>query len=1811
MRVYCGRTAAAFLLRKLSAALLLTGLCAGSAWVAAGQAPMTFPVTAVGQSSAAVAVSVTLTATGTAAAPQVRTQSVMGGDFALAPGGSCVAGMNAMQGLSCTVQVVFQPTAPGVRLGAVVLLDNNGNVLGETNMTAVGQGPLAALDPGNINTVAGDGDWIYRGDGGPATLSPVFLPTGVVVDAAGNLYLSDSNNNRVRRVDAVTGIITTVAGNGTLGYSGDGGPATAAMVSTPAGLAMDGAGNLYIADTGNQVIRRVDAVTGTITTVVGQGGVEGYEGDGGPATSANLSFPEAVVLDAAGDLYVSDTGNNVVREVLANGTIVTIAGTGVAGYNGDGIAAKSAELNQPWGLALGQDGSLYIADLTNNLVRKVSPSGVISTVAGTGLPGYAGDLGPATSAALKAPAAVALDPAGDLYIADSGNNRVRKVYASTGWINSICGVDSEQFAGDNGIANIASLYGPYALSFDSGGDLFVADLFHNRVREISATSVLLQYASIRVSRVSDPQTVEVANEGNATLTLTQLPLNNAALDPSTTTCAANSTLTTGVDCAIGASFAPEVVGDPVAGSITVDNNTQATPAKAALAINMSGIVLSVNPTSVSLKTSLTPSPAGATVTFTATVAGGTSLTGTVEFLDGTTPICNVALSGNGAVCATSSLALGNHNITATYSGDDQDAASTSPVVVEVIKQLPNYLITVSPNPAVVGTTVTIAMNASVPTGNQPVGGTMVFYDGQTALGTVAITNGTATFTTSSLSVGTHQLYGVASGDANNLTATTNVIPEVINATPTTTLLTSSNTSVSVGTAVTFVATVSNGGSITPTGSVQFSDGAAVLGSVAVNGSGQATLQLSTLAPGVHSIVATYSGDASDQGSASAALTETVQQIGTTTTLAASSNPVSAGATLQLTAHVTAAATGGGAVTGNVNFTDGSNALGSAAVDANGNATLSVNTLSVGTHPIVATYAGSTNYATSSSSALAVAVKMTSTTTVLSSAAASTLAGEPVNLSISVQTTTGVPTGTVTILDGTATLSTVTLNASGSASFTTSALGVGTHNLTAVYGGDQNYSPSTSAVVVQTVSLATTTLTISAPGAPVNAGLTVTVTAGLGSNGVAPTGTVTLLDGGKVIASQSVTGAGTVTFAGLGLSVGSHPLTASYSGDANNAAATSATAVVVVQQGASTETLVSSANPQTQGQSVTFTATVSSASPNVTGTVTFQDGATVLAAVPVSASGVATYTTTALTVGPHTVTATYGGDTNHAAANTASLTELIVQASTVTVGSSVNPSVSGVNVVFTAKVAGAGTTVPTGQVTFSDGGVLLGTATLDATGAASVQTATLAVGSHTIAASYAGDNNYYASSGSLIQTVQSASTQMQLTASANPATYSQALSFVATVGSNGGVATGSVSFTVDGTVLGSALLNAGGVATLTTSSLTPGPHTVVANYAGDGKASASSSTPLTVSVLEATTVALASSANPAQTLLPVTLTAAVTNAGVGVPTGTVTFTDGQVQLGTAPLGASGTAVLTVPMLSAGAHSIVASYAGDADNFAATSQALTETVNLQATTTAMSGSPNSASDPQSVLLIGVVQAQGSAAPTGTITFTEGTQVLGSAPVNVAGVATLPVELQPGTNSITATYSGDANYASSASQVTSISGGVATQFALVLQPATMTMQSKQHGVATLTVTSVSGFTDTLEFGCLGLPFAATCTFSQPVQKLGANQSLSVQITVDTGDPLGAGSLAERRGGATSVMLCLLPAGLLLGFGLRRRGRRRLLPMVLAALAMMITLSATGCAGLSVNGTPAGTYSFKVTASGQGTGVTQSQVMTLTVTQ
>ena len=340
---------------------------------------------------------------------------------------------------------------------------------------------------GTISTIAGTGEQGYSGDGGPATQAQLGYSQGVTVDGAGNLYIADSDNHRIRKVEAATGTISTIAGTGEQGYGGDGGPATRAQLGYPQGVTVDGAGNLYIADSDNHRIRKVDAATGTISTIAGTG-EQGYGGDGGPATRAQLGYPSGVAVDGAGNLYISDFRNNRIRKVdAATGTISTIAGTGEQGYSGDGGPAIQAQFSQLHGVAVDAVGNVYIGDYWSHRVRKVeAATGTISTIAGTGEQGYGGDGGPATQAQLRYPSGVTVDGAGNFYIADAGNHRVRKVEAATGTISTIAGTGEWGYGGDGGPATQAQLRYPSGVTVDGAGNFYIADSRNNRIRKVSA-----------------------------------------------------------------------------------------------------------------------------------------------------------------------------------------------------------------------------------------------------------------------------------------------------------------------------------------------------------------------------------------------------------------------------------------------------------------------------------------------------------------------------------------------------------------------------------------------------------------------------------------------------------------------------------------------------------------------------------------------------------------------------------------------------------------------------------------------------------------------------------------------------------------------------------------------------------------------------------------------------------------------------------------------------------------------------------------------------------------------------------------------------------------------------------------------------------------------------------------------------------------------------------------------------------------------------------------------------------------------------
>lgn len=359
--------------------------------------------------------------------------------------------------------------------------------------------PRLALEPletrtllsATIVTVAGNGQGFYGGDGGSAVKAELAEPSGITVDSKGNLYVIDDYNERVRKVSS-RGIISTLAGNGLTGDSGDGGLAKYAefQFGSGGGVAVDRAGDVFIACPTKSRVREVTP-NGRIHDFAGSFDNQGNAGDGGPATQAALNYPFAVAVDRLGDVFIADSGNNNVREVMRNGIIKTVAGNGQQGFGGDGGLATKAMLNQPSDIAVDARGNLFILDSGNNRVREVLTSGTIRTFAGNGRAGFSGDGGVATRASLNfaMEGGLTIDSRGDLFIADSGNNRIREVNRF-GRIKTIAGTGVAGFSGEGGDPLHAELNNPTGVALDALGDLFIADTFNNRVRKIAHATLL-------------------------------------------------------------------------------------------------------------------------------------------------------------------------------------------------------------------------------------------------------------------------------------------------------------------------------------------------------------------------------------------------------------------------------------------------------------------------------------------------------------------------------------------------------------------------------------------------------------------------------------------------------------------------------------------------------------------------------------------------------------------------------------------------------------------------------------------------------------------------------------------------------------------------------------------------------------------------------------------------------------------------------------------------------------------------------------------------------------------------------------------------------------------------------------------------------------------------------------------------------------------------------------------------------------------------------------------------------------------------
>jgi hypothetical protein len=668
----------------------------------------------------------------------------------------------------------------------------------------------------------------------------------------------------------------------------------------------------------------------------------------------------------------------------------------------------------------------------------------------------------------------------------------------------------------------------------------------------------------------------------------------------------------------------------------------------------------------------------------------------------------------------------------------------------------------------------------------------------------------------------------------------------------TTITSSANPSV-FGQSVTFTATVT-AGSGTPTGTVTFKDGGTTLGTGTLAG-GMTSLLISSLSAGSHSITASYAGSAGFNASTSTAITQSVGQASSSTTVTNSTNPSVFGQAVSFTATVSAIAPGAGTPAGTVTFLDGGATLGTANLSG-GSAGFTTSGLAVGSHTITASYAGDGNFVASSSAAVGQAVNQDGSSTALSSSLNPSTTGQAITFTATLSASapgSGMPTGTVTFVDGATTLATAPLN-SGSASYTTSTLSTGTHAITTSYIGDGNFAGSTSNTVSQTVNqtLVGTTTMLASSLNPSGTGQAVTLTATVTSNSGSgtPTGTVTFLDGAATLGAGSIS-AGTATFTTSALGAGTHLISAAYSGDTTFGSSTSNTVSQTVTSTAvgTTTTLTSSPNSSYFGQAVTFAATVTptSGSGTPTGTVAFVDGASAATIGTASLSGgQATLTTSALSAVNHAITAQYSGDMNFTSSSSTPLIQTVNQMPTSTaLTSSPNPS-SGQAVTFTATVTTnfPSSAVPTGTVTFMTVKTTLGTGTLDATGHATLTSSSFTTtGTSTVTAVYSGTANYITSSGTTVQTVANnkKGTTTSVASSLNPSVSAQAVTFTATVTPSGsGTPTGTVTFLDIKTTLGTATLGSSGAATFTTSSLTVGTHSVTARYSGDSNFNSGSS-----------------------------------------------------------------------------------------------------------------------------------------------------------------------------------------------------------------------------------------------------------------------------------------------------------------------------------------------------------------------------------
>lgn len=1311
-------------------------------FAAAPQNIPTAPATPVGASSSVQTATVTFTAASISGSPftiAVLKEGVSGLDFNVASGGTCSPSGTYNVGDSCTVNYTFSPLHPGFQSGAISLTVGS-TVLATAYVSGIGEGPqVTYLPPQQIQlgTISGGAN-------------------AVAVDGAGNVFVSElfgPNPN------AAAGEIVEIpkgctSGSCVVDYIDQSqlvaliSPA-GKSVSAPEAIAIDGAGNLYV---GFEIPPEEGFDTGL------------YEFPRG-CTSAGCAIPIgsglyavfAVAVDGSGNIYAASTsaGN------LADWTVSRIS----PGCSSANCVTPISEIYTAI-VSLSADGMGDVfftgaAQSTTQYTAFEIPNGCTESSCVV-------SLGSTTAYSAT------VDGLGNVFFTD----RYSIYEIPTGCTGSSCLVTLH--------TGYEYMAGP-VMATDSAGNVYAMD------NEAQAGYVFeldlvdpptITFPMTTQGDVSVQQTVTLGNNGNQPLvfapsTTTANPAISQYFQLDTTssgTCGAlissstTPTLAPTASCTLPISFAPlSPASGTTNGTLTLaDDNLNV--AAATQVIPLVGSTALPGQTFATLSSSLNASSVGQSVTFTADITSlsGTP-TGSVTFADGGTTLATVALGSTGTASTTdTTLIAGTHTITATYAPTGSFLASSATLSQQVNPDVAVDVLTANPNPVNAGSAVTLSVTVSAsPVGTTPTG-TVTFTSNGTNLGTVSLVGGVATYSTSSLPAGTDTLGCVYSGDSNYSSTNCQTVTLTVNSgtTPTSITLTSGANPVAPYTTVSFTATLTSNGQSIANDVVALSIDGVAFSSKSTNAQGIVVFPVQGgLAPGQHTMTVTSSIQGT-YASSTASLTETVNQATSNSWLTVTPTTASAGSAVTLGAAVSGSLSDpvdGTTLTptGTVTFSSNGATLSTVTL-TNGTASYTSSALPAGTDTITCTYSGDGNFAPSNCNSISVTINAVVPTITISSSANPSAAFSPITFTATLLGgSTPLSSDSVTLsIDGTA-VGTKTTSAQGTVSFTDSGLSAGQHTVTVSSAAQGNYAGAT-ATLAETVNVAGSNAVLAVTPTTAATGSTVTMTATISSGSslpgstVSPTGTVTFASNGTSLSTVALTN-GVASYATAALATGTDSITCVYSGDANFAPSSCNSISVAVTLIASTLTVTPSANPSPALSPVTFSATLLGGSAPLSGaSVALSIDNTAVATITTNAQGVASYSASGLSVGQHTVSATFAGSGSYAGAQSAAVTEQVqANLTTTTLSASPNPVQQGQPLTVSVAVSATqGTAAPTGTVELLQGTTQLGTATLTPSNSGVLSTATISLsslpaGSDSIQVNYTpADDNFMASSSSL-------------------------------------------------------------------------------------------------------------------------------------------------------------------------------------------------------------------------------------------------------------------------------------------------------------------------------------------------------------------------------------------------------------------------------------------------------------------------------